>query len=151
MNNNSTPSLRSLFQYKTLPFISKNPEGKEWGDKGSKRSPYHHQQAADPRHGCGQLATSRWSDGWRGFGIPFVLLDSLLQLADLTKRFFDLLASTAWFGKIHFNRFQPLWFTQIYPDSLISNLFWIKWAFGLVSLAYPLVMGLHFIKRNRTY
>ena len=53
---------------------------------GRKRSPYLHQQAADPRPGCGQLATSRWRISWRGFGLPFVLLDLLLQLPDLTKR-----------------------------------------------------------------
>ena len=53
---------------------------------GCKRSPYLHQQAADPqpvgrsadwaadpRPGCDQL-------------LPFVLLDLLLQLPDLTKR-----------------------------------------------------------------
>jgi len=35
MNKKFNPSLRSLFEYKTLRFIGKNPEGKEWGDKGS--------------------------------------------------------------------------------------------------------------------
>ena len=76
---------RSLFLYKTLLFISKTPEGKEWGDKRSKLSPYLHQQAADPRPGCGQVATSWWRIGWRELWLPFVLVDSLFQLMDLKK------------------------------------------------------------------
>ena len=39
----------SLVTLKTLPFIGKNPEGEAWEDKGSKRSLYLHQQAANPR------------------------------------------------------------------------------------------------------
>ena len=58
MNKKFNPSLRSLFEYKTLRFIGKNPEGKEWGDKGSKRSPYLHQQVANPR-----LASRMWPNG----------------------------------------------------------------------------------------
>ena len=148
---------RSPFLCKTLPFIGKTQEGKEWGDKGNKCSPYLHQQAADLR--LGPRIRSPDVANWPHPGgatvsvdlAPLCLVGFTIAAPRFDETIFDLLASTARFGRIHSTGFQPLWYAKICPDSLISNLFRIKWAFGLDSLAHPLAMGLHFIKKNRTY
>ena len=101
MNKKFNSSLRSLFQYRTLPFIGKNPEGKELGDKGSKRSPYLHQQAADPQFGPrirGQDVANWPHPGGATVGVDLgSLLSSGFTIAAprFDEMIFDLLASTA--------------------------------------------------------
>ena len=130
MNKKFNPSLRSIFQYKTLPFMGKNPEGKEWGDKGRKRSPeeirrenaplistnksrIRGQDVAKWPHPGGDLACVGFGfllSGWI-YCLALILIWSsvILKLTDLDSY------------KTKLTSFQPPLFAIICPDLLISN------------------------------
>ena len=101
-------------------------------DRGSKRSPNKVQQAVKMRlgphfRGPGvamwphPIGRDLWFDD-----LPVSSAGFLISASGFWRNNLWLLASTAWFGTIHFNQFQPLLFAKICPDSQILNLFWIK-------------------------